>query len=72
MVNIQQINPTLLAKANALGAALQVDKVRCAWCGIEGIYKVDIIETDYVDSTGHDTVRPMCRAIQACLDRGRG
>ena len=45
------------------------DIARCVICGFEGEYGVEVIETDIVDSLGHDTTKPMCRKVKDCLDR---
>ena len=46
------------------------DKVRCDWCGIEGVYGIDIVDTGwYDDINGRDTTKPMCKDIEACMSR---
>jgi hypothetical protein len=50
-------------------AEVEKDIARCVICGFEGEYGVEVIETDTVDSLGHDTTKPMCRKVKDCLDR---
>ncbi len=45
------------------------DRARCAFCGFEGIYGVDIIDQDYYDGA-HDTTTLSCRDVEACFKRG--
>jgi hypothetical protein len=45
---------------------------RCHFCRKEGIYGKDIIDEDFLDSTGHDSTVTACREIQACLSRQYG
>jgi hypothetical protein len=58
------------AHANALGAALRVsDSCKCFFCGASGEYRKDIVDTDYRDHSGHDTVVEGCKDTENCLDR---
>jgi hypothetical protein len=60
----------LKAHANALGAAIAVEnKVHSHFCGVEGIYRLDIIDEDYRDRVGHDSTVTACRDTSACLNR---
>ncbi len=45
--------------------------VRCAMCGHQGVFDKDIVDTDYVDSTGWDSVRLECRDVEICITRQR-
>ena len=61
------------------GSAWQLDIVEdiatCELCGCQGIYGsrftkgVEIVDADYIDCTGHDSVRSECRDVEACLNR---
>jgi len=42
---------------------------RCQWCGKEGIYGYEVVDTDWRDGTGRDSIRVMCRDVEAWLDR---
>lgn len=43
----------------------------CCFCGVEGIYGEDIVDTDYRDPvTGRDTVKPGCKDVESCFARG--
>ena len=47
------------------------EKVRCAFCGREGIYGEDIVDTDYYDDiTKKGKTVYTCRNIEACIERG--
>lgn len=46
-----------------------VEKTRCFYCRQEGIYGLDIVDTGYRDSTGHDTTVSACKDTFACLKR---
>ena len=42
----------------------------CDYCGVEGVYGVDIVDTDYYSTTlKRDTMRVMCKDINACGER---
>jgi len=44
---------------------------QCAFCGHQGDYGQEIVDTDYFDPvTGRDTVRMGCRDLNACFERG--
>lgn len=46
------------------------DKIRCDYCGIEGVYGIDIVDTDwYNERTKHDTLKFMCKDVKACFER---
>ena len=45
---------------------MELTKVRCHFCGHEGEYGVEVIETDHRDSTGHDSTVTACRDTDAC------
>jgi len=54
---------------------LEIDKVkpdlaRCAFCGYEGLYRVEVVDTDYRDRTDHDSIVTGCKDIEACFERG--
>uniref|UniRef100_A0A6M3LVW1 Uncharacterized protein n=1 Tax=viral metagenome TaxID=1070528 RepID=A0A6M3LVW1_9ZZZZ len=45
---------------------------RCDYCGVEGVYGVDIVDTDWHDPVhDHDIIRIMCKDIEACLSGGK-
>lgn len=46
-----------------------MEKARCCYCGYEGIYGEEVVDTDCIDSTGLDSIKLACKDIEACLDR---
>jgi len=48
---------------------MELTKVRCHFCGHEGEYGVEVIETDHRDSTGHDSTVCACKDIDTCRVR---
>ena len=47
-----------------------VNLQKCAYCGHEGVYGIEVIDTDYLDRAGHNTIIPACKDIEACFKRG--
>jgi len=46
-------------------------KVRCSFCGREGVYGEDIVDTYYYDDfTEREKLVFSCRDIEACIERG--
>ena len=45
------------------------DLARCRFCGHEGEYGVEIIETGYCDPPGYDSTVCACKDIDACNKR---
>ena len=43
---------------------------KCVFCGYEGNYPHEVMDVDYLDRTGHDTVVTACRDIDECIKRG--
>lgn len=42
---------------------------RCDICGHAGSYGDEIVDTDIIDTTGHETVMAACRDTKACYAR---
>ncbi len=55
-------------------ATAEAELARCYLCGFEGVYGIEVVETDFPDSTGRDTTKPMCKDVEACYKRigGKG
>jgi hypothetical protein len=49
--------------------AAPIELATCALCFRQGVYGIDIIEVDYHDWLGHDTIHCECKDYEACLDR---
>jgi len=46
------------------------DIARCAFCGYEGIYGVEVVDTDSLDHNGPDAQVLGCKEINKCFARG--
>jgi len=46
-----------------------VPVVRCDICGQAGSYGDEIVDTDIIDTTGHEDVMAACRDTKACYAR---
>ena len=47
----------------------ETDLCQCEVCGHVGEYKIEIVDTDTIDTTGHDAIMLACKDVKACLDR---
>ena len=50
-------------------AVVRGSKASCAVCGHEGKYCEEIIDVDFIDCTGRESVHLECKDVESCLDR---
>lgn len=43
---------------------------KCSFCGHEGKYPKEVMDIDYLDHAGHETVITACRDTDECFARG--
>ncbi len=67
----QIFESTLIAQTGSYPGKPTEYIVRCAVCGRRGIFGTEIVDADYVDSTGRDSVRLECHDAHYCMDRQR-
>ena len=46
-----------------------METARCELCGHSGEYRVEIVDSGFIDNTGHDSVRCECKDTRACYNR---
>ena len=60
---------TKVYRADMKGNLERVETAQCEVCGYVGEYGFEVVDTETIDGSGHESIMIACKDITSCLDR---